>query len=157
MKQSTLAVASGFEKYGRATRRAEFLAAMEVVVPWSDLVALIEPHYPRAGNGRPPVGVERMLRIYFLQQWFNLSDPGVEDALYDSLSMRGFVGIDLGREPVPDETTVCKFRHLLERHGLGERISGSRSTLRFLVDDGAPRMVASTIVPVPIFKPCLSR
>ena len=124
MKQSTLAVASGFEKYGRATRRAEFLAAMEVVVPWSDLVALIEPHYPRAGNGRPPVGVERMLRIYFLQQWFNLSDPGVEDALYDSLSMRGFVGIDLGREPVPDETTVCKFRHLLERHELGRPMLG---------------------------------
>jgi len=92
---------------------------MEVVVPWADLVALIAPHYPRAGNGRRPVGLERMLRIYFLQQWFNLSDPAVEDALYDSLAMRGFVGIDLGREPVPDETTVCKFRHLLERHELG--------------------------------------
>jgi len=119
MKQQTLAVV-GFERYGRQTRRAEFLAAMEVVVPWSELVALIEPHYPKAGNGRPPVGVERMLRIYFLQQWFNLSDPGVEDALYDSLAMRGFVGIDLGREPAPDETTVCKFRHLLERHELGK-------------------------------------
>jgi IS5 family transposase len=118
MKQATLAVA-GFERYGRQTRRAEFLAAMEVVVPWSELVALIEPHYPKAGNGRPPVGVERMLRIYFLQQWFNLSDPGVEDALYDSLAMRGFVGIDLGREPAPDETTVCRFRHLLEQHELG--------------------------------------
>jgi IS5 family transposase len=119
MMQSTLAVAAGFERYGRPTRRAEFLAAMEVVVPWAELVALIEPYYPKAGNGRPPVGAERMLRIYFLQQWFNLSDPGVEDALYDSLAMRGFVGIDLGREPVPDETTVCKFRHLLERHQLG--------------------------------------
>jgi transposase, IS5 family len=120
MKQQTLAVAAGFERYGRSTRRAEFLAAMEVVVPWRDLVGLIEPHYPKAGNGRPPVGLERMLRIYFLQQWFNLSDPAVEDALYDSLAMRGFVGIDLGREPVPDETTVCKFRHLLERHQLGQ-------------------------------------
>jgi len=119
MKQSTLAMATGFEKYGRSTRRGEFLAAMEIVVPWSDLVALIEPHYPKCGNGRPPVGLERMLRIYFLQQWFNLSDPAVEDALYDSLAMRGFVGIDLGREPVPDETTVCRFRHLLERHELG--------------------------------------
>ena len=83
------------------------------------VVRLIEPHYPKSGNGRPPIGVERMLRIYFLQQWFNLSDPGLEEALYDSLVMRQFVGIDLGREPVPDETTVCKFRHLLEEHNLG--------------------------------------
>ena len=74
---------------------------------------------PKTGNGRPPVGVERMLRIYFLQQWFNLSDPAVEEALYDSVVMRDFVGIDLGREPVPDETTICKFRHLLEEHELG--------------------------------------
>ncbi len=86
---------------------------MEQVVPWAKLCALIEPHYPKAGNGRHSVGVERMLRIYFLQQWFNLSDPAVEEALYDSAVMRQFVGIDLGREPVPDETTVCKFRHLL--------------------------------------------
>ena len=78
--------------------------------------------YPKPGNGRPPVGVERMLRLYFLQQWFNLSDPAVEEALYDSLAMRGFVGIDLGREPVPDETTVCRFRHLLEAHDLGRRL-----------------------------------
>jgi len=122
MKQQTLAVADGFERFGKQSRRAEFLAAMDVLVPWADLVVLIEPHYPRSGKGRPPVGIERMLRIYFLQQWFNLSDPGVEDALYDSLAMRGFVGIDLGREPAPDETTVCKFRHLLERHELGKRI-----------------------------------
>jgi hypothetical protein len=81
-----------------------------------------EPVYAKAGNGRPPVGAERMLRIYFLQQWFNLSDPGVEEALYDSAGMRQFVGIDLGREPVPDETTVCKFRHWLEEHELGERL-----------------------------------
>jgi IS5 family transposase len=90
-----------------------------LVVPWAELVALVEPHYPKAGNGRRPVGVERMLRIYFLQQWFNLSDPAVEEALYDSPLMREFVGIDLGREPVPDETTVCKFRHLLEEHRIG--------------------------------------
>ena len=122
MKQQTLALAAGFEKFGRQSRRAEFLAAMDLVVPWAELVALIEPHYPNTGKGRPPIGVERMLRVHFLQQWFNLSDPGVEDALYDSLAMRGFVGIDLGREPAPDETTVCKFRHLLERHGLGARI-----------------------------------
>jgi IS5 family transposase len=86
------------------------------------LCALVEPVYPKPGNGRPPVGLERMLRIYFLQQWFNLSDPAVEEALYESISMRQFVGIDLGREPVPDETTVCKFRHLLERHELGRAL-----------------------------------
>jgi len=110
---------NGFERYSKKTRRAVFLDEMEQVVPWAELGTLIEPHYPKAGNGRPPVGVERMLRIYFLQQWFNLSDPAVEEALYDSAVMRSFVGIDLGREPVPDETTVCKFRHLLEEHQLG--------------------------------------
>jgi hypothetical protein len=82
-------------------------------VPWLALCALIEPFYPKPGNGRPPVGVERMLRIYFLQQWFNLSDPAVEEAFYDSSAMRRFVDIDLGRESAPDETTVCRFRHLL--------------------------------------------
>jgi IS5 family transposase len=95
---------------------------MEDVVPWHDLCALIEPYYPKPGNGRPPLGLERMLRIYFLQQWFNLSDPAVEEALYDSAAMRGFVGIDLGREPAPDETIVCRFRHLLEANDLGNRI-----------------------------------
>jgi len=119
MKQRTLAMTTGFERYSKKTRRALFLEEMEQVVPWAELCALIEPFYPKAGNGRPPVGVERMLRIYFLQQWFNLSDPAVEEALYDSAVMRGFVGIDLGQEPVPDETTVCKFRHLLEEHRLG--------------------------------------
>jgi IS5 family transposase len=110
---------TGFEKYGKKTRRAEFLEEMEQVVPWARLGGLLEPYYPKAGNGRPPVGMERMLRIYFLQQWFNLSDPAVEEALYDSAVMRQFAGIDLGREPVPDETTVGKFRHLLEEHQLG--------------------------------------
>ena len=112
-------MATGFERYGKRTKRALFLEEMEQVVPWAKLCGLIEPHYPTGSNGRPPVGLERMLRIYFLQQWFNLSDPGVEEALYDSAVRRGFVGIDLGREPVPDETTVCKFRHLLEEHQLG--------------------------------------
>ena len=112
-------MATGFERYTKKTRRAEFLEEMELVVPWAELVELVEPHYPQAGNGRRPVGVERMLRMYFLQQWFNLSDPAVEEALYDSPLMREFVGIDLGREAVPDETTVCKFRHLLEQHQLG--------------------------------------
>src|SRR6202795_145295 len=113
MKQRSLAMMNGFERYSKKTRRAAFLEEMEQVVPWAELCALIEPVYPKAGNGRQPVGVERMLRVYFLQQWFNLSDPAVEEVLYDSAGMRQFVGIDLGREPVPDETTVCKFRHLL--------------------------------------------
>jgi IS5 family transposase len=121
MKQKTLATL-GFDKYAKTTRRAAFLAEMQRVVPWSELCALIEPVYPKPGNGRPPVGLERMLRIYFLQHWFNLSDPAVEEALYDSNAMRAFVGIDLGREPVPDETTVCKFRHLLESHELGRAL-----------------------------------
>ena len=121
MKQKTFDVA-GFAKYSKTTRRAAFLKEMDKVVPWARLCKQIEPHYPKAGNGRPPVGLERMLRIYFLQQWFNLSDPAVEEALYDSVSMRAFVGIDLGLEPVPDETTVCKFRHLLERHDMGRKL-----------------------------------
>ncbi len=95
---------------------------MDRVVPWRELCARIEPVYPKAGNGRPPVGLERMLRMYFLQHRFNRSDSAVEEALYDSPTMRAFVGIDLGREPVPDETTVCKFRHLLEQQGLGHAL-----------------------------------
>jgi IS5 family transposase len=96
---------------------------MDHVIPWGELARVIEPFYPKPdGAGRPPVGVERMLRIHFLQHWFDLSDPAVEEALYDSRAMRRFVGIDLGQEPVPDETTICKFRHLLEAHNLGERL-----------------------------------
>src|ERR1700751_1005239 len=121
MRQATLA-SVGFEHYGKTTRRGAFLTEMDEVVPWRELCALIEPVYPKAGNGRPPVGLERMLRIYFLQHWFNLSDPAVEEALYDSQSMRRFVGIAFGREPVPDETTVCHFRHLLEEHDSGRRL-----------------------------------
>lgn len=121
MKQTTFAN-SGFERYAKPTRRAAFLAEMDRVVPWRDLGALIEPFYPKAGNGRPPKPLQQMLRIYFLQQWFDLSDPGVEEALYDSASMRSFVGLDLGREPVPDETTILNFRHLLEAHELGRRL-----------------------------------
>jgi IS5 family transposase len=122
MQQSTFAEVS-FEQYRKPTRRERFLDEMNRVVPWAELVAVIEPVYPKAeGPGRPPVGVDRMLRLHCLQQWFNLSDPAVEEALYDSRAMRHFVGIDLGREPVPDETTICTFRHLLEAHQLGERL-----------------------------------
>jgi IS5 family transposase len=119
MKQMTFAAgAGGFERFAKTTRRAAFLAEMETVVPWKRLVALIEPFYPKPGAGRPPIGLERMLRIHFLQHWFNLSDPAAEEALYESPTMRAFAGIDLGREPAPDETTLCRFRHLLEAHDL---------------------------------------
>ncbi len=122
MRQQSFATA-GFERYRKTTRRERFLAEMEEIIPWKELCKVIEPFYPKPrGAGRRPVGVERMLRIHFLQHWFNLSDPAVEEALYDSRSMRNFVGIDLGREPVPDETTICKFRHLLEAHNLGEEL-----------------------------------
>lgn len=122
MRQRTLADES-FEKFRKPTRREQFLDEMDQIIPWRDLCKVIKPFYPKPkGAGRPPVGLERMLRIHFLQHWFNLSDPAVEEALYDSRSMRRFVGIDLGREPAPDETTVCKFRHLLEAHNLGDRL-----------------------------------
>ena len=122
MRQQTLAD-EGFERFRKPTRRDQFLAEMEAVIPWQDLCKVIKPFYPKPkGAGRPPVGLERMLRIHFLQHWFNLSDPAVEEALYDSRAMRRFVGIDLGREPAPDETTVCNFRHLLEAHNLGDKL-----------------------------------
>jgi IS5 family transposase len=119
MRQQTLAMQNGFEKFARKSRRELFLEEMDKIVPWGGLVALVEPYYPKGESGRPPVGLERMLRLYFLQQWFNLSDPGLEDSLYESAALRRFAGIDLGREPAPDETTICNFRHLLERHDLG--------------------------------------
>jgi hypothetical protein len=106
-EQKTLG--TGFEKYSKTTRREKFLTEMDRIVPWGELCALIAPVYPKAGDGRPPKELEMMLRVYFLQQWFNLSDPGVEEALYDSVSMGRFAGIDLGEMPVPDESTVLRF------------------------------------------------
>lgn len=142
MKQQTL---GGFEKYSKTTRRAKFLAEMDRVVPWRELTAAIEPVYPNVGpaGGRPPVALERMLRIYFLQQWFNLSDPAVEEALYDSETMRRFAGIDLGQEAVPDETTVCNFRHLLEKHKLGKTLLAAIN--RYLHENGI-KIAKGTIV-----------
>ena len=119
MKQMTLAAAKGFEVHGRTTRKAQFLARMESLIPWSEFCALIEPHYPKAGNGRPPVGLERMLRMYFVANWFNLADEACEEALYDVAAFREFCRVDLGRERVPDATTLLQFRHLLERHEIG--------------------------------------
>lgn len=121
MRQQTLA-GSGFDKHRKQTRRERFLAEMDRIVPWDKLVAVVEPYYYTGERGRPPVGLERMLRVYCLGHWYNLPDPSLEEALYDIEAMRRFVGIDLGREPAPDETTICKFRHLLERHDLGAAI-----------------------------------
>ena len=112
----------GFRAHHKQTRRERFLIEMDAVVPWRALCSLIEPYYPSGQRGRPPIGIERMLRIYFLQHWFNLSDPQAEDCLYDSEAMRKFVGIDLGAESSPDETTICKFRHLIEEKGIGKQI-----------------------------------
>lgn len=119
MKQMTLAADRGFEKHRRATRKVEFLARMDVLMPWAEFCALIEPYYPKVGNGRPPVGLERMLRMYCVANWFNLGDEACEDALYDVTVFREFCGFDLGRERIPDATTLLNFRHLIEAHKLG--------------------------------------
>src|SRR5580692_11883658 len=143
MRQVTLASQGSFEKYGRKSKREQFLETMEAVVPWRELEALIEPHYPRAGNGRQPVGLPIMLRVYFLQQWFNLSDPGVEDAFYESPALRRFAGVDLGRAPAPDETTVLRFRHLLEEHELCGKIL---DTVNLYLESKGIRIGTGTIV-----------
>ena len=138
-----------FASKKRVTRREKFLAEMEQVVPWARLQALIEPKYPTSGRvGRQPVGVERMLRMYFLQQWFGLADEAVEDAIYDSQSMRDFVGIDLARETVPDATTLLKFRRLLEQHALTKQLFDGINThlaeLGLLLREGT--MIDATII-----------
>ncbi len=120
MKQRTFADLEYDAK--KRTRREQFLDEMDRVIPWARWVALIEPHYPKAGLGRRPMPLERMLRIHLLQQWFNLSDPAMEEMLIDSQSMRRFAGINLMDDPVPDETTILKFRHLLEDNGLAEQL-----------------------------------
>ena len=104
----------------KKTRREEFLEIMNDIIPWGEWVSVIEPYYPKGKRGRPPMGIEKMLRMYLLQIWFNLSDPATEDAIYDSYAMRKFTGIDFIKESVPDETTLCKFRHLLEANGLNK-------------------------------------
>ena len=125
MKQTSLSMTGYFDK-GKKTRREVFLAEMEGVVPWGRLCALIEPHYPKgsAAGGRPPLPLERMFRIYCLQQWYNLSDPGAEEALYDSITMRQFAGVRTDADVIPDETTILNFRRLLEQHQLTERLLG---------------------------------
>jgi IS5 family transposase len=123
MKQQSLSMTGYFDK-GKKTRREQFLAEMDAVVPWSRLCALIEPHYPKGSpaGGRPPLPLERMFRIYCLQQWYNLSDPGAEEALYDSLTMRQFAGVSTDADVIPDETSILNFRRLLEKHDLTARL-----------------------------------
>jgi IS5 family transposase len=106
----------------KQTRRDKFLREMELVVPWARLVERLRPVYPKGERGRPPIGLERMLRIYFLQQWYGLADEALEDALYDSQALRGFAGIDLSVAAVPDATTVLNFRHWLEQHDLTQAL-----------------------------------
>jgi len=136
---------------GKVTRREQFLAEMDAVIPWARLLRLIEPRYPKAGNGRQPLGLEKMLRIYFLQQWFNLSDPQAEDAIYDSESMRRFARVELGDDVVPDETTILHFRHLLEQHQLTgaifDAIGGLLEARGLLLRSGS--IVDATIIAAP--------
>src|SRR3954454_15321900 len=104
----------------KKTRREQFLKQMNKMISWKVLLDLLEPYYPKAGRGRQPLGLEKMLRIYLLQIWFDLSDPQAEDAIYDSESMRRFAGVELSDDVVPDESTILRFRHLLEKHKLTE-------------------------------------
>ena len=118
MSQRSFASAEYAMKKKR-TKREKFLAEMDRIVPWSRLIAVIEPIYPKSGRvGRPPIGIPKMLRMYCCQQWYGLADEALEDALYDSQALRDFVGIDLSRESVPDATTLLKFRHLLQANDL---------------------------------------
>ena len=140
----------------KTTRRDRFLTEMEIVVPWSRLLEQLRPHYyPEAGKGpgRPPIGLERMLRLYFLQQWFGLADEALEDAVYDSQALRGFLGLDLGREAVPDATTLLKFRHLLETAGLTRTIF---ETINQMLRERGLLMTKGTVVDATLIAAFLS-
>ena len=152
MKQTTFSMTGYFDK-GKKTKREQFLAEMDQVMPWVRLRALIEPHYPKASKagGRPPIALERMLRIYCLQQWYNLSDPAAEEALYDSIVMRKFAGVISDADIIPDETTILRFRRLLEAHQLTEalfcEINGLLSERGLFVGKGT--IVDATIIHAP--------
>lgn len=148
----TMSFASlAYDNKKKKTRREKFLEEMEQVIPWAEMVQVIKDYYPKAGNGRQPMPLERMLRIYFMQQWYSLSDPAMEDALYDIESMRRFAGIDLAVDVVPDETTILNFRHLLEKYNLTQRIF--EKTKRYLIDKGLllreGTIVDATIITAP--------
>ena len=148
--QSSFAQAE-FAAKKKTTRREKFLARMEEVIPWPKLLAVIAPHYPKGERGRPPVGLERMLRVYFLQQWYGLADEALEDALYDSQALRGFARIDLGTDAVPDATTLLKFRRLLETHdlckGLFAAINADLTARGLLLREGT--LVDATLIAAP--------
>jgi len=151
MKQTSFA-SLVFDNKKKQTRRERFLAEMDKVVPWALLLAAIEPYYPRTGSvGRQPMPLASMLRIYFMQQWYALSDPAMEDALYEIESMRRFAGLDLGDDAIPDETTILNFRHLLEKHGLSAKmmnlINDTLTKQGLLLTGGT--MVDATIIHAP--------
>ena len=135
----------------KITRREKFLARMETLIPWAQLLAVIAPFYPKGERGRPPIGLERMLRVYFLQQWYALADEALEDALYDSQALRGFARIDLAAEGVPDATTLLKFRRLLETHdlckGLFTAINADLTARGLLLREGT--LVDATLIAAP--------
>ena len=140
-----------YDNKKKKTRREKFLQEMDEVIPWKELIQIIEKHYPKAGNGRQPMPLERMLRIYFMQQWYGLSDPAMEDALYDIESMRRFAGVDIISDVVPDETTILNFRHLLEKHELTQKIF--EKTKHYLTEQGLllreGTIVDATIISAP--------
>jgi len=150
MKQISFASAS-YAKKKIMTKRDKFLAEMEEVVPWARLLKLIKPYYPKRGNGRPPMPMESMLRIYFLQQWYSLSDPAAEEALYDIESMRSFAKLDLIDDALPDETTILKFRRMIEKNDLGKAIFKGINAhlLERGVNVSQGSMVDATIVQAP--------
>jgi IS5 family transposase len=151
MKEQTTFASLAWAGKKKQTKREKFLSEMGRVVPWEKVLGLIEPHYPKAGNGRRAIGLERMVRIYFVQQWYGLSDPGMEEALYDIESVRRFAGIELGEQDIPDETTILNFRHLLEKHHLTEKLLGEvneyLSEKKLLLREGT--IVDATLIAAP--------
>ena len=150
MKQQTFSDYE-YSKRKRKTKREEFLEIMDEIIPWEEWISMIAPYYPNGKRGRPPIGIELMLRMYLLQVWFNLSDEGTEDAIYDSYAMRKFVGINFLEEDVPDATTLLKFRRLLEKHGLNKLFFDAIN--RVLVETGhilkGGSVVDATIINAP--------
>lgn len=151
MTHQTSFAQAEFADKKKVTRREKFLARMEEVIPWAKLLAVIEPHYPKGERGRPPIGLERMLRVYFLQQWYALADEALEDALYDSQALQHFARVDLHAEGVPDATTLLKFRHLLETHdlckGLFAAINADLTARGLLLREGT--LVDATLIAAP--------
>jgi transposase, IS5 family len=135
----------------KTTRREKFLTRMDALIPWAQLLAVIAPFYPQGKRGRPPIGLERMLRVYFLQQWYGLADEALEDALYDSQALQGFARIDLSAEGVPDATTLLNFRRLLETHdlcqGLFAAINADLTARGLLLREGT--LVDATLIAAP--------